>query len=159
EQGRNHECLFTRKLKDYLSENLPIACGADGWPGSLERYAHKKEISWETVFKQVSLEVLALGENDFEAKKYLRQRIEALLSRVQENGDPWYNKCWTDDWESLCSSKNQWFRGMWTKKEYKVIQSIGKLIKKDQVFEDWRSFRPTKTLLDLKKSFYENKTQ
>lgn len=159
EIGSKDSCDFTKLLKTHFAENLAIPSSSDGWSGQIKRFANKKLMDWTTAFKQVGLEVLASEQNgglDIEMQGIIKSRILALIEKISESGDPYFDKSWIEEWESLCSTKKVWFKKLWTDNEFKIIKSIAQEINNNRVFEDWKPFRPTEKLLELRNKFDTN---
>ena len=146
--SNNHD--LTNLLRKHLEETLKVNYSSDGWPGQIKRYSDKIFIPWTSAFKQVCLEVIANdGGLDDEMQKLIRSRILGLIDRVQEDGDPWFNRSWIEEWNSLFDTKSSWLQKLWTDDEYKTLCGIDMEVKNNKVFKDWKPFRPTKLLSDL----------
>lgn len=154
EIGTEGECEFSQLLSKYFEENLSVKHSSDGWPGQVKRYSDNKFITWTNAFKQIGLEVISSnGGLDGEMQEIFKTRIKGLIERVRDDGDPWFDKSWVDEWNSLCVIESLWFQNIWTSSEYKIITSLDKEIKRNKVFKDWKPFRPTSALLELSNSF------
>jgi hypothetical protein len=154
ESASNENCGFTMLVRKRLEEKMAVPYSADGWNGQIRRYAYKKHISWPTAFKQIGLEVIAgEGELDDEMQEIVRSRIVSLINRISENGAPGFDRGWIEEWISLAAIKSEWFKKLWTGDELIAIRLIGREIKNDKIFIDWKPFRPTNKLLGVKRKF------
>jgi hypothetical protein len=154
ESASNENCGFTMLIRKHLEEKLAVPYSTDGWNGQIKRYAYKKHVSWPTAFKQIGLEVIAgEGELDDEMQEIVRSRIISLIERISENGDPWFDRSWIEEWISLAATKSKWFKKLWTVDELFAIRLIEREIKSNKIFIDWKPFRPTNKLLEIKRKF------
>jgi hypothetical protein len=149
ETGSNNRDL-TELLRKYLEEKLKVNYSSDGWPGQIRRYSDSKCISWTNAFKHVCLEVIANdGGFDNEMQKAIKTKLLGLIDSVQDDGDPWFNMSWIEEWHSLFDTKSSWLQKLWTDDQYKILCNIDAEIKGGKVFEDGKPLRPAKALSDL----------
>ena len=154
EIGTGSKCKFSQLLSKHFEENLSIKYLATGWPGQVTQYSEKKAISWIRSFRQAGLETIAgNGGLDDECKQILKKTITILIERIRDKGDIYFNERWVEEWNSFCLVKSPWFKNMWTAAEYKVIASLDKEVKNNNVFKVSNLFLPTSTLLKLSKTF------
>jgi hypothetical protein len=83
------------------------------------------------------------------AGKIFRSRIESLIDRIKESGDPRFNDSWTEDWMSLCLVYDKWFRTLWTEGEWLVIKAIDMAVRREKVFVEG-SYLPRPALVKLR---------
>jgi hypothetical protein len=138
---------FTMAIRHYLENKLRIPYSSDGWNGQISRYSLKNSVSWMTAFKQLTLEmILSECEPDDEMKQLLRTKMKSLIDQVQTEGHPSFDKSWTEEWNSLFNSKKEWIAKVWTADELRTLKAIDNEVKNNQVFKDWKPFRPTQKL-------------
>jgi hypothetical protein len=142
-------------LMDHFSERLSIKLGSYGWAGQIRQYAEKKGLPWVTVFKQECLEAFASDKSSLnnEMRVEIKRNIFALLGRIDEHGDPWFNEQWLDDWNTLCLVKRKWFQDLWTASELRALKAIIKEVNTNEAFKQSGPFKATEELLEQKAKF------
>ena len=156
ELGRDNKCDFTELIKKHLEVNLSIPSSSDGWSGQIKRYSNKKLISWSKAFKQIGLEVIASKDSgglDDKMKEIIKKRVLVLIKRINENGDIYFGREWSEEWNCIVPFKSEWFKNMWLDNEFKIIKDISLVIIKKIEFEESIPFRPSNKLLSLKYKF------
>jgi len=155
EMGSQDKCDFTVLVRNHIENKLLTPYDADGWVGQIRRFSNKKEISWITAFKQIGLEIISLENNGLDNKmqQIIKSRILYLVDRINEKGDNYFNESWVEEWRTLCLIKSNWFKSLWTKDEYQILKLIGKLVDDNKVFIEFKPFRPTNKMLELKNKF------
>lgn len=131
ERGTRAECDFTTQLKTLLSEKYRISYSSDGWPGQLKRLAKKRDSTWLTTFRNLTLELIVTEQrgNLLEQQQHLlKTRIVSLLERLEHQPAEYLSSYWTDDWLALCPIKRPWFKQLWTKEEWRVIKRLDTLV-------------------------------
>lgn len=156
--GSDNNGEFVSLLKEHGHQHLGIRYDADRWPGQISRYAKKNEISWELVFRQLTLHILTseeVGGITDGMRKYLNLYIIRNFDVIRENGAPWFDASWIEEWKLVCLTNSAWFGSMWTSEELKILKSINYSINRSQIFEDSSSFKPTRKVLKMKSKFDE----
>ena len=149
-------CNYTEPLEMFISQTFNIQLGSGGWHGQIDKLSKILSIDWVTTFKKMTLEIITNSETDLlknELNKILKPRIKSLFSRINEQGDPWFNESWTKDWLSFCSLKSNWFKQMWTADEFKIISAIDEEIRADRIFANKELKIPTTLLVILKDEY------
>jgi hypothetical protein len=159
ELGTESKCDFTQLIKQLLSDKYKINYMSTGWPGQITRLSKKLTLSWEMTFKKIALEIVA-GEQGLEKsmQEILKSRIVSLLERINPIGDIYFNDYWTEEWLILCPVKSNWFKQLWTDKEWITIKSINNLIQADNIFQNKDKKIPTPELQKLKEQYDEHKS-
>ncbi len=161
ELGTKHKCDFTQLIKQLLTDKYKINYSSDGWPGQITRLSKKLTLNWGTTFKRIALEIVA-GEQqnglDKSMQEILKSRIVSLLGRINPIGDIYFNDNWTEEWLILCPVKSNWFKQLWTDKEWITIKSIDKLIQSDNIFQNKDKKIPTPELQKLKEQYDKHKS-
>jgi hypothetical protein len=161
ENGTELKCDFTQLIRQHLTDLLGIPYLSDGWPGQIKRFANKKYIPWLVAFKQIGFAVLLDFEKneglDSEVQEMIKRRIIGLIEGINEKGDPWFGRTWSEDWESVCLTKNKWFQEIWSKKEFQVIKAIHTEVNNGRVVEDWKqNYKPRAKLVELRDRFQKS---
>lgn len=150
-------CNFSQLFSEFISRECRIQAGATGWPGQIEQLSEQRAHSWLRTFRQVALQCLT--ENDTEdlrgdLHETIRKRMAGLVERIKEQGDPWFNEGWTEEWQSLCAIRSVWFRNLWTESELRAIQAMDTVIVAGNAFADEDKKVPSPELLRYKDLFY-----
>ncbi|MDJ1467711.1 hypothetical protein [Xanthocytophaga flava] len=152
EIGRNGECSFTKLLIEHMENKYSIPHSSASWIGQIHFYAEKKKSSWESTFRQISLEIIGSEENgglNQEMQDTIKTWIHSLIGRIEAQGNPWFNQWWVDEWKTVVMTKKNWFKNMWTPQEFKIIQAITKEVSNNNVF----MIVPKEPLLSLSEKF------
>jgi hypothetical protein len=119
---------FTELLKESLTNKHRVYSSSDGWPGQVGRLSKKLSLNWTIAFKKAAIEVLVFdrhGDIDKAVTNILKKKIVGLIGRIESP----FNRLWIDEWLSLCSIKDKWFKDIWTDKEWLTVKSIDKRVK------------------------------
>ena len=123
EIGRGNNCHFIKKLSASIEKELKIKNNSTGWVGQIENAAHQLETEWVTIFKRHSLKVLT-NEFDETTKKTfqdsLRKRINGKLTGMVYS----FDKHWIADWFGLTDLSASWFKEIWSREEFALIEEI-----------------------------------
>lgn len=104
---------FSNLFKSFVADKFKIKSGATGWPGQIEMLSEKLSQNWLRTFKQVTLQFITDNEtNDLkeELNETIKTRLEELIERIDSKGNPWFNDWWTEEWQSLCLLRLDWFK-------------------------------------------------
>lgn len=125
EIGTDEKCSFTSELSDFLHARYRITKGALGWPNQLERLAQQQDSDWKLVFTREGLTLLT-SKFDKETRRNFeesfRKRITGKLLGIEQH----FNDDWINDWYELCNLSADWFKQIWTEKEFQKIGQIEK---------------------------------
>ena len=146
---------FINLLRNHFEDRLSIKYDSPGWPGQIQKYADKKGLSWVRVFKQEGLEVLAseeAGGLNIESKKILKTSISFLVNNIGSDPKYIFTLDWIERWNSICTSKSDWFKDLWNEEEYKAIKSITRQINKP-AFQNSQPLKATDNLLKQKTKY------
>ncbi|MBL7705181.1 MAG: hypothetical protein JNM21_06485 [Taibaiella sp.] len=149
EYGKRQSSSFTEQIQQRLADQYRIFSSSDGWPGQIRRLAKKSNENWVTIFRWVSLEILADATNggwDETMSGVLKARIFALIERIEPEDTRWLDKWWIEDWLALCPVKHPWFQKIWADKEWRIIKPINKKL----LLADYSFSGIPKKLLQLK---------
>jgi len=153
EAGRKNKCHFYKLCKDLLSTKYKIHYLSNGLLGQIQKLSEKQLTTDIIIFKKIAIEAIASDGLGVEAEKVLKSRIIDLINKIEKAGHSWYNETWKDDWLSLVSINNQWFRQLWNKNELAIIKSMDKEVLAGNIFNKRQSKIPSDNLLNLKDKF------
>ena len=153
ETGRRNKCHFYNLCKDLLSTKYKIHYLSNGLLGQIQKLSEKQLTTDIIIFKKIAIEAIASDGLGVEAEKVLKSRIIDLINKIEKAGHSWYNETWKDDWLSLVSINNQWFRQLWNKNELVIIKSMDKEVLAGNIFNKHQSKIPSDNLLNLKDKF------
>lgn len=148
-------CDFSNPFKQFVEDKFNIPSGATGWEGQIERLSEKRSQTWLRTFKQVSLQFIT--DSDFkdleeELSKTVKTRIQSLIERIDEQGNPWFNDWWVEEWQSLCLLHLDCFKQMWTTEELRLVEAIDNIVRSNKVFSEKNRSLPSKELIQLTKT-------
>lgn len=149
EHGKEQESGFIDQIRQRLTDQYKTFYSSDGWPGQIKRLAKKTNENWVTIFRWVTLEILADEANggwDDTMSEILKRRIFSLIERIQPENMNWLDKRWAEDWLALCPVKYPWFQKIWTDKEWRLVKPINKKL----LLMDYSVSGIPKKLLQLK---------
>lgn len=130
EYGKKQSSTFIAQIRERLSSQYKIAYSCnDDWPGQIKYLAAKRKENWTTIFRWITLEILADEENggwDNTMSEILKARIFALIERIEPEDTKWLDKWWIEDWLALCPVQYPWFQKIWEDKEWRIIKPINK---------------------------------
>jgi hypothetical protein len=149
-------CDFSNAFKSFVMDKFKIKSDATGWPGQIQMLSEKLSQNWLRTFKQVTLQFITGNETtdlNEDLNKTIKTRLQGLVERIDENGNPWFNEWWTEEWQSLCLLSFDWFKQLWTCEQLKAVQAIDKAVSSKKVFADKDKKIPTKELIELRQQF------
>ncbi len=129
EHGKKQDTGFIEQIRQRLTDQYKIFYSSDGWPGQIKRLAAKRNENWATIFRWITLEIVADEKNggwDKTMSEILKPRILALIERIEPEDTKWLSSSWIEDWLALCPVKYPWFQQIWDDKEWKLIKPINK---------------------------------
>ena len=129
EYGKRQSSSFTEQIRQRLADQYRIFSSSDGWPGQIKRLAAKRNENWATIFRWITLEILADERNggwDPTMSEIFKPRIFSLIERIQPGDTTWLTNWWIEDWLALCPVKYPWFQQIWDDKAWKIIKPINK---------------------------------
>lgn len=129
EYGKKQSSTFTAQIRQRLTDQYKIVYSNDGWPGQIKRLAAKRKENWPTIFRWITLEILADEKNggwDNTMSEILKARIFALIERIEPEHTKWLDKWWMEDLLALCPVKYPWFQKIWDEHSWKIIKPINK---------------------------------
>lgn len=147
-------CDFSDSFKKFIDEKFKIRAGATSWPGQIQLLSEKLAQTWTRTFKRTSMQFIVGADSDAlqeTLSKTVKTRIDGLIKRIGENGDPWFNEWWTEEWMSLCLLNFDWFKNLWTSEELKVVQAIDNVVTSGRVFSEKGDKLPSRELISLRK--------
>lgn len=151
EIGRNNKCNFSILISKTLKEdnnccNFP----ALGWPGQISEFAEKENLTWETSFKKISMNVF-FKYLEGKTKKKLQEELKLTIKRKIESIETsWFCREWINSWWGFVAVEEKWFKEIWTTKILEIIYNINLEIAKIEVKEQIIASRE---LVELAKAF------
>ncbi len=153
ETGRKNECNFYEISKSLLSKKYKIKYLSDGWAGQIKRLSKELSLADIVVFKKIALETIAKDRLNEETETILKSRLIELINRIDKAGHPCYNETWKEDWISLTSINNNWFKQLWTTRQLSIIKAINIEVLNDTIFDDDNRKIPSDLMIKLKDKF------
>lgn len=153
EIGRKRNCFFTERMKELLKRKYKMQYLSDGWPGQIKRLSIKTDNPVVHTFKRIAIEAIVKDGFDKEVTDEMKARLQdIILNLVESPKYPFDNSRWEEEWQLLSFTKEKWFKGLWTKKELDILDSIDTNLNNGTCFF---RFAPTESLILLKKKFME----
>lgn len=132
EAGTRNTCAFTQQLRQLLTDTYQLPYSSDGWPGQIKRLATKRKVSWLTVFRNLTIELIVLaqgGSLTTQQQSILLLRIRVLIERLRTTPDTQLDPYWIADWRALCPMRRGWFKQLWPEQEWRLITQLDKVVK------------------------------
>lgn len=158
EIGRKNKCHFYNSLKELLKTKYKMPYSNDGQRGQITRLSEKQSLSPVITFKRVALDIIGSDAPvgfDSKMQVFLRTKIVKIINEFDKVGHPfpWSNSRWKDDWLSFTVINSEWFKLLWTKKQWSIIKAINNEVLKGNLFKNKRSKLPSEAILKLKIKF------